>query len=215
MLINVHHINNYDQIHIDPKSKSLVVLDIDETIFKFENIDYKWWEDNYKKYANLGYDTNKSTEIICKEWIEYIEYRRPIMLDQIKFNELLDTIKNTDSKLIFLTARTEDMKNLTIKQLSESGIHFNGIISEQAKTSSTKVFENLHDHSFILAETDIYFSKNKGLMLKNLLEQTYTEFKNIIFVDDLERNISDVENNMLNIHINYKIDLYQLKHINL
>ena len=212
MLINVHHINNYDQIHIDPKSKSLVVLDIDETIFKFEDIDYKWWEDNYKKYADFGYDTNKSTEIICKEWIEYIESRRPIMLDQIKFNELLDTIKNTDSKLIFLTARTEDMKNLTIKQLSESGIHFNEITSEQAKTSSTV---NLQDNSFILAETDIYFSKNKGLMLKNLLEQTYTEFKNIIFVDDLERNISDVKKNMLDIHSKYKIDLYQLKHINL
>ena len=50
MPINIHQITNYDQITI--LHKSLVILDIDETILKFDGINYEWWE-NEKKQGNL------------------------------------------------------------------------------------------------------------------------------------------------------------------
>ena len=44
----IKHINTFSQIN-PIKPKTLVVLDIDETILRFQQIDNKWWDDTYTR----------------------------------------------------------------------------------------------------------------------------------------------------------------------
>jgi len=177
MSINVHKITNYDQIIIS--QKSLVILDIDETILKFEGIDYKWWENEKKE---------NSQENVYNKWIKYVTNNDPILLDQYQLFQLIKTIEDTNSKLIIVTARLEKNRELTIQHLEKCQI---------------KIDSNY-----------IYFTKQKGAIINNLITNEYVNYDNIIFVDDLESNIIDVSFSLINIK-DKSIDLYKITHINL
>ena len=115
MPINIHQIINYDQITI--LHKSLVILDIDETILKFDGINDEWWE-NEKKQENLQQD-------IYNKWIDYVTNNDPILLDQELLFKLIKIIEDTNSKLIIVTARLEENRKLTIQHLEKCQIKIN------------------------------------------------------------------------------------------
>lgn len=187
MTINIYNISNYDEILIE--NKTLVILDIDETIFKFNNIDYQWWIDNINRYIKLGYDYVVAEKIVYKKWINYIKISNPILLDKDKLFELFIRLEKTNSHLIILSARTEDIRELTHNNLLQCGIKID--------------------------DYNLFLTKNKGDMINKLLLNEYIDYKNVIFIDDLEKNIIDVKDKLNYFNNNYNIKLYWLKHINL
>ncbi len=157
-------INSYNQIQID--SDSFVIFDIDETLIYFDNINPKWWKDTYDKYYALYADYDKADSLSLEEWIQLINFSTPKAIDICGFNKLSQKIYKFDnSKIIFLTARDQSLKDLTFKQLIYCG--------------------------FDLSKFDIYFSSDKGSLIKEL-RKNYPNNK-IIFIDDLKSNISDVK----------------------
>lgn len=185
MPINIYNISNYDEIIL--RENSLLIFDIDETIFKFKNIDYQWWIDNIEIYTNLGYNYEDANDIVYNEWIEHIQKNDPILLDKDKLFNLFDKIKKSNSHLIMLSARIESTRDLTHNNLQHCGIK--------------------------IEDYNLYLSKEKGDMINKLLSNEYKNYKNIIFLDDLEKNILDVKNKLSSFQ--YQLDLYHLKHINL
>jgi hypothetical protein len=184
MTRNIYNISNYDEIIIE--EKSLVILDIDETIFKFKNIDCQWWKDNIENYEKLGYNNNEANNLIYDVWTTYIQENDPILLDKDKLLDLFDRIEKSNSHLIMLSARTENIREITHNNLLKCNIKID--------------------------DSKLYFSKEKGYMINKLLEK-YDDYKNIIFVDDLEKNILDVKNKLYNCEV--MLNLYIIKHINL
>jgi predicted secreted acid phosphatase len=176
MPIKIHQISNYDQIII--KKKSLVILDIDETILKFDGFDNQWWEDQKKIYKDEVYNI----------WINNITNKDPILLDQELLFKLIKIIEDTNSKLIIVTARLEENRELTKQHLEKCQIKINN--------------------------RDIYFTKQKGDIIYKLLINKYINYKNIIFVDDLQKNIDDIKDSLDNLQ-DKSIDLYKITHINL
>lgn len=187
MPINIYNISNYDEIIIE--ENSLVILDIDETIFKFEEINYQWWTDNINKYFNLGYEYDEADKIVYKKWINHIQLTEPILLDRDKLFELFHKIEQSNSNLIMLSARTENIRKLTHYNLEQCGIKIN--------------------------DCNLFLSKNKGDMINELLLNQYKNYKNIVFIDDLEKNIIDVKEKLVCLYFIHNIKLYWLKHINL
>jgi hypothetical protein len=173
-------ISTFNEIKLKPNS--LVVLDIDDTLIYFDNINHNWWKEKFEYYYSYFKDYDNADIETYDIWISHITQVSPKLTDEYVFKFFDDCLKN-NCKIILLTARNKNNKNLTIKQLQECKLLFD--------------------------EKDIYFDENKGDCLKNLITNVYTNFKSIIFVDDLENNLNDVKNSLTN----YEIELYKFVNI--
>ena len=147
-------IRNYDEIDI--LQNSLVILDIDETIITYSPITPTWWNDMKKLYTD---------DHAYNEWVHIISKHIPYLLDEPEFFKLIERVKNTNSKLIFLTARNKKFTELTIQQLIYCKIP--------------------------ISDGDVFFSDKKGLTVYEI-KRKYNR-KHIIFVDDKLSNVIDVK----------------------
>jgi len=154
-------IKNYDEIILE--QNTLIILDIDDTIIKFNSMGKTWWEDILHDYEQ-HHDKQTAYQLAYDDWKAMINKDTPELLDHELFMDLLDRIERTNSKLILLTARESTMKEITLKNLKDCGIHID--------------------------PNDVYHSSFKGEIVKDLYE-TY-KANQFIFVDDLLKNIEDV-----------------------
>ncbi len=182
IMLQSHSITSFNQVNIIPNS--LIVLDIDDTILGFDGIDDKWWIDRIQYYMEKSYDYKTADHMALTDWINYIKVNKPKLLDKINFLEFLDSAYKLGCEVILLTARKECFKELTYQHVKDLDIDI---------------------------ETDkIYFNENKGIELKNILENKYTNYKNIIFIDDNIKNIINVQNTFEN--VDYNTNLYKIYH---
>jgi hypothetical protein len=170
-------IKNYDEIDILPNS--IVMMDIDNTIIKFEKLYKNWWKDNEPN--------------ALEGWLKIIKEEDPKMLDEIEFTILLNKIKNTNSEIIYITARDEELRELTYKQLIDCGI----------KVSTNQIYHSYPKGNKMI---EIYKEKSKT-----------KEIQNIIFIDDHSYNIEDAQLNLSKYleYSNIQIKYYLMNHKNL
>ena len=142
--------------------KGLVVLDIDDTVIKFKEMGRHWW-------------TQKEAEVGPKEtmriWVENAHIFNPVLTEPREVPEFINRVCEADAHLIFLTARSAELKELTEFHLRSCGIN-----------------------------TDIqhvYFSQEKGECLKSIV--LAGEFKQVVFIDDMEHNVVSVLNALKNV----------------
>ena len=135
-------INSFDSIDIG--DNSLLLCDIDETLF-----------------------TNKLVRFQSKENKSIIKLILPKYTDKQGFLNLLNKIRQTDSKLYFVTARDIRYFDFTRKQFKLLGIN--------------------------LVNFPVYFcgTTPKGFVIKNQIK--LDNFKKIIFLDDLKYNLDNVK----------------------
>ena len=157
-------INSFD--NIDIFKKSLIICDIDDTLIYFENIDRNWW-DRQKIICNINCEKNEDViKNIMDRWITQIKINNPLLTDKRGFEKMMNQIKQTDSKLIFITARPKKLRQLTINQLEMLDIDTN--------------------------ECPVYLvgDNPKGKYIKKNIE--LSGFKNVVFIDDFIKNIDNV-----------------------
>ncbi len=176
-------ITSFNQIELI--SKSLLVFDIDETILSFEDIDEGWWKKTFSKYYNQTQDYDLADELSLKEWISYIEKAKPQLLDEVNFINLLNSARELECEIIMLTARRKFLFDVTISHLTHCNID---IDSES-----------------------IYFNKDKGQELYDIVTKKYPTVTNIIFIDDVMSNLEDVQNKFKD-NQNYTFQLYNINH---
>ena len=181
----IKHINTFSQIN-PIKPKTLVVLDIDETILRFQQIDNKWWDDTYTRL--LPYYKEKTSTHVELMWIKHISNNKPILLDKDNFYIFLKNIENENCELILLTARNKSISFLTMKHLESCGLNIN----------LSRVFYNI----------------NKGVELQKIVTTIFPDIQNILFVDDLEENLTNIQYVFSNEKLSkYNLELYKIKHI--
>lgn len=164
--------------------KSLIVFDIDDTIMHFEGIDNKWWDKRYQEYlAKHDNDHKKAKSLAIKDWVHHVTENNPKLINEDNLREFINMANEKDCKIIFLTARDHSLRDITENH-----------------------FQICDLNEFI---EDIYFSENKGLTLKEIINNQFNNIKNIIFVDDLERNLLSVEKEIADLH---DLQLYLFKH---
>lgn len=172
-MVSVYNkISNFkDILH---KCNSLIVLDIDDTIFHYPKLGKKWWINsiNYKMlHKKLSF--NDADRELFMEWESIIKNHKPIHTDEHGFTELINHCYLLNNDIIFLTARYDRIKEITINHLEQilpNNLHLN-------------LNNNLHFCNGI----------SKGQYLYNLLTTKYKkDYKNIIFIDDMEKNLKSV-----------------------
>lgn len=182
--IMIKYIDTFSKITL-PMSNTLIVFDIDETILSFIDINKKWWNDNYERLLPIYKEnTDEQVELL---WIDYVSKNKPILLDEYNFKFFLNSIRYK-CEIILLTARNEKIYELTIKHLNECKL-------------------NIHP-------SRIFFSKNKGKKLQDIVNNIFPNIKNIIFIDDIEENLISVLNVFNKKELSkYNLELYKIKHI--
>jgi hypothetical protein len=146
-------LNSFREAAVPPNS--LVVLDIDDTVMKFEHMGRSWWA---KKEAEVG------REETMRIWVENAYAQTPVLTEPEEFPAFLERIFAANARLVYLTARSPDLRELTIYQLTQCGV---GVESH-----------------------NVYFAKEKGECLKAIVQRG--GFKQVIFIDDMEHNVESV-----------------------
>ncbi len=178
----IRTINSFRKINLKPKS--LVVLDIDETILGFPTIPKNWWKNVFDNYYLLTNNFDTAEKLALKDWTNIIKKSKPIKLEPKQLEIFITNTKDLDCELLILTARNPILTELTIKHLASIGI----------------------DHSNVIHD------KNKGRKLLNLVQTRYSHIDNIVFIDDLLSNLEDVQHHFKNHSDKYNLELYNIIH---
>jgi dephospho-CoA kinase len=165
--MNYKTITSFSQISIDKNTKTLIVLDIDDTIITMKNLDKKWWNDKFDEFIK-DCDTYKEANYkVLENWAKLVEHQTVELKDKEHLPSFLENNKNS---VICLTSRNQEYDEITINQLKNLNIYL-------------PVFH---------CET------NKGNFLEKLIKNNYNDYENIIFVDDIIKNIINVNNVLKN-----------------
>lgn len=167
--MTMNKISCFSQIQVEPNT--LFVLDIDDTLIRFKELGKTWWKHIYSAYL-IEYkgDHSQAKWATLKIWMDKIYMYKPYPIAPFSFTDLLSKIESEGGELILLTARDESLRQIT----------------EQ----------NLKDCNIIIPSDKIYFNEEKGKELKRILQNEKNGYKKVVFVDDVEKNLLDVSNEL-------------------
>ena len=182
-------ISTFNDVQI--KHNTLLICDIDDTVLYFDR--------SYDKYYKMMKDDHpyfpeEEIQDLAKGMYELSSSVLPALsTDADGFKQMLETIQQTNSKLIFLTARNKTSDKKTKKDLMKSNnINYN-MENPFGNKSTDLITEPLAEQ---LAEPyPIHYTNNqmtKGEYIKANIE--LTNYDNIIFIDDYPSYIESVKN---------------------
>jgi hypothetical protein len=171
--------DNYKIIYsfndVDITEKTLIVCDIDDTLLRYE-VSWQYYFFKYMQEFN-NYEIAESRA--NREWFHYTKANNCFLVDKEGFTNFMNKIKETNSVLVFLTARIGTSHPYTIENFEHIGL----------------------DHT----QFDIHYSHtiSKGLYLHEQLYKfrnyDYSNYKKIVFIDDALHNILNMNHHLPNV----------------
>jgi len=143
-------VHSFKEIKILPNS--LIFIDLNKTLISYlpnKN------DTLLKKYIKGN--------LTRKEYLEIVTTHKPYILDKNNFNDFMNKIKKTNSKIMMLTSIKEGIKSKISKTVKDAKIPIKKII----------------------------YSKIKGQTIKNM--KSKYKYDNILFIDDSLKKIKSVE----------------------
>lgn len=172
-------INSFEEVKLI--EKSLLVIDIDDTILSYDGLGNDWWKKTMKKYLKITNNDYELSDILSNiEWRNEVKEIEPNHTDSDGFFKMLENGKRMDLEMFVVTARDPIMETITYE-------HF-----EKAKIEGLTV----------------YFSggKNKAEKINEVMSKKVEEYNKIIFIDDNEKNLNDVKKFFKEKSICYKFE---------
>lgn len=150
------------------KFKSLLILDIDETILRYSKICENWWKHRYNIHYKTYGNFSEADNACLLDWKAHIKSVYPVHNDKEGFFDLIDRAKNLKCKSIIVTARDNHIKQITYDHLNHLGIN----------------------------NINVYFTAggNKAHLSDEIMKDEIHHYDEIVIVDDKEKNLLDVRN---------------------
>jgi hypothetical protein len=175
-------------------SEILIVLDIDNTLLTSTtalggDIWYQW------QRGKLDIKPTADQEVDClfEDAIGLLYELNPMTLTDTIIPDLISDWQSQGITTFALTSRSPKYRAATERELSRQSIAF-------SKTGLRPKGEELPVYRYVLERELSYMNgimmtsgMNKGDMLKHLILKTGTTFKSIVFVDDSEKNVQNLE----------------------
>lgn len=179
-------ISSFTEVTLIPNS--LLILDIDDTVLKFDDINHKWWEKWMAHFLEIHNDKDIAEEKALDTWREHVTINLPKHTDEKGICELIKKAQDIDITIIFLTARSDNTKYLT---------------------------ENVHLSHLSLNVGKVYYAnkQNKGKIMSEHIKKDFPDKDTYIYIEDAEFNIKDVIGHMANKINNFVIYKFVHKHI--
>lgn len=151
-------INSYSAITLI--ARSLVVFDIDDTLVNFPNYGLDWFAKKKAVYERIMPKADAEQHTI-QEWRAAVRDIDPVAIDKDGFNAFCERAKASDCDIVYLTARSTELKEATQRHLK----HALGLTSEH-----------------------VYYAEDKGPAIAKILETLPRTYDHVIFVDDYVKN---------------------------
>jgi hypothetical protein len=177
--MNLKEINSFDQIPIDLPN-TLVICDIDDTLLHFPGLTSEKYKEILEYFNSINTDQKIALNNANNYWFKIFYQTVPIHTDKNGFSRLLSRLDAKSGGLCFLTARPGHQSNIEFTRSNFYSLNLN-----------YDVFK-------------IYYSWTipKGEFIKNQIN--LTDYTNIIFIDDMEYNLLNV-----NSHFGSQIKCYK------
>ena len=191
------------------KSEVLVVLDIDNTILTSTtdlggDVWYQW----QREKLNIKPTEEQKVACLFEDAIGLLYELNPMYLTEPEVPSFIDEWQLNEIAVFALTSRSPKYRAATERELTRSAINF-------TKTAPRPAGEKLPVYRYKTKRELSYMQgimmttgMNKGIMLKHILEKTSCEYKAIVFVDDSEKNVSNLEAEFANTQIDMTIFHY-------
>ncbi|MBI5346558.1 MAG: DUF2608 domain-containing protein [Chlamydiae bacterium] len=170
------------------EEETLVVLDLDNTVIEpVQSLgSVQWFCNRIKEFQNKGFTREKAFELAYPEWfaVQAITKVKPVEKDTAQFIQSLQ--KNF--KVLALTSRGPDLIFPTVRQLNSINIDLSSTFPHLKEI----VFESENETIF---KNGILFANrlNKGIILYQFLKLINYFPKVIVFIDDCEKHVKEVE----------------------
>lgn len=190
-------------------SNILIVLDIDDTILTSStdlggDVWYQW----QRGKLNIKPTDAQKVDCLFEDSIGLLYELGTAELTDTIIPSLISNWQEKEVPVFALTSRSPKYRAATERELSRREIDF-------TKTALRPDGENLPIYRYHLKNEMSYIQgimmtsgMNKGEMLHHILEKTDKNFESIIFVDDSEKNVSNLEQQFKNSGIDMTIFHY-------
>ena len=181
--MNNIEINSFEQIDIKHPN-TLVICDIDDTLLYFPGMGPKKYNEILSHYMSLCFqDFQTASEYTSNYWEKLFLTTEPMHTDKLGFYNLLYRLNENNSGLCFLTARPGHESNIEYTRQNFKSL-------------------NLNYDEFVV----FYSHKTpKGEYIKTSID--VSKYTNIIFIDDLNQNLSNVK-----LTFGDNVQCYKFKH---
>ena len=179
------------------ESKTLVIFDLDNTIMQPKQVlgSDQWFSQYYRRYMDEGihqtYALSKTLDVYHK-----VQHKTEMKIVDTQTLKIIEQIKSRGLPIVAITARGEELADITLHQLQSLGVSFK---------SDYLLYEEMHlgPKGEILARDGVVFmsGRNKGSVLKDLLDKTQIEPNKIIFIDDKQACVESLEHASLSLGI--------------
>ena len=178
------------------KDSTLIIFDIDDTLL--ENVNFvgsgKWysWQRGRAVFDKDGKPVtieDKDKFMCMFGTLGALFELGTTKLTQIDAAEIVNKLKPYD--LMILTARTYGFRSATEKELLKNGIDLKDKHLMAAGTGLEFILDKNTPSAKVTYKNGIVMSsgRNKGLVLKSILEKVNKSYKHIYFIDDSRRNV--------------------------
>ena len=106
--------------------------------------------------------------------------------------------------------------NNKTKEVVEMPKNLNTYLGQKGYTilKSELTIKHLKDCNFDIHPSRIFYSRNKGEKLKEIVLNIFPDIQHILFVDDLEENLLNVLSTFNQSELSkYNLELYKIKHV--
>lgn len=182
------------------KSGDVVVVDIDNTILEPVQTlgSDQWYGYVVEKYKESGMDESQAIDHAISDWVQVQKVTDVRKLEKLT-PSLIKRVQAKNIMIIALTARPTSLSDTTWRQLISAGIQFKNY-GYSYKDGSDIDFQN-----------GILFvgpRNNKGIVLSKFFEQLKIKPQRLIFVDDKEKHVKNMEavfakSGLVNINFRY------------
>ncbi len=136
-------IHSFDDVSVN-NTGTLIICDIDDTLLRYErNLHYFY---THLKHSFPEFTDYELKQLSSSLYATYIRTRKPSATDYDGFIRMMKKVMETNSKLIFLTARNECSDKYTQQEFKDIGIcyeYFNVFYTNNEKSKADYIRDNI------------------------------------------------------------------------
>lgn len=160
----------------------VVVLDIDNTLLEPAQTlgSDQWFDYLIEKYKNTGLEIPKAVERALQDW-QPVQLETKVKLVEGYTPTLIREIRAKGVKVLALTARGNQLSQVTLQQLRSAGIEL-------------PTYPGFNNPNIIYSEGVIFANgQNKGHVLRDFFARTQILPARLLFVDDKIKNVKNMD----------------------
>lgn len=191
-----------------PLESTLVVFDIDDTLLtatEFFGSDkwYDWQRDRALSPNGQPLAIDESDKVSCLFDVLGMTYE--IATNRPTQENMATLVKQVNNDMVILTARSDDYRAATKRELAHNGLSFNNKALVTADTGYHYAITHGGRTATVSYVDGVFMVKgmDKGVLLLDLLARTGRKYEAVVFVDDKTHNINNMANALQKAGIDY------------